>query len=69
MYKVKARYYASPDCFGETYVLTSDNYDTDLNLEIGTSVKIIPICSFCGKEIKDKQTCLECKKGIEQWKK
>jgi len=42
MYTIKARYYAHPDCFGETFILTSDNGDKDLRLEIGTKVNIVP---------------------------
>ena len=44
MYIVKTRYYAESDFFGETFVLTSDNGNKDLKLEIGQKVKIIPIC-------------------------
>jgi len=46
MYKVKARYYADEDCFGESYVLTSDNGDVDTRLEIGDQVHIVPLSSM-----------------------
>ena len=42
MFEVIARYYADPDCFGESFISTSDNGDVDLDLEIGTKVDIIP---------------------------
>lgn len=48
-YKVKARYYADPDCFGESFVVTSDNGDKDLRLDIGQKVKIVTLC-MCGQE-------------------
>lgn len=48
-YIIKAHYYADPDQFGESFVLTSDNGDKDLPLEIGRKVKIVPICS-CGED-------------------
>ncbi len=63
MYEVKARYYASPDQFGETFVLTSDNGDIDLRLEVGTKVKIVPMCRACGeKEVTKNQHCDKCGK-------
>ena len=43
MYTVKARYYSDSDQFGETFVVTSDNYDKDLRVEVGKKVKIIPV--------------------------
>ncbi len=49
-YTVKARYYADSDQFGESFVLTSDNGEKDLKLEIGTKVKIVALCSNCGKD-------------------
>lgn len=52
MYKIKARYYADPDQFGESFVITSDNGEIDMRLEIGQTVKIVPICTASGcKEI------------------
>ena len=42
MYTVKARYYSESDNFGETFVLKSDNWDKDLNIEVGRKVRIIP---------------------------
>lgn len=48
-FRVKARYYADPDCFGESYVLTSENNEVDLRLPIGSEVKIVVSCS-CGKD-------------------
>jgi len=49
MYKVKAKYYADSDQFGESFILTSDNSEKDLRLEVGTRVKIVILCS-CGKD-------------------
>ena len=42
-YIIKSRFYANDDCFGESYVITSDNKDKDTRLEMGSKVKIIPI--------------------------
>lgn len=42
MYTVKTRYYAEHDQFGESYVVTSDNHKSNLLLQQGTKVKIIP---------------------------
>ncbi len=39
-YKVMSRYYASPDQFGESFVLTSDNGDLNKKFEIGEKVVI-----------------------------
>jgi hypothetical protein len=39
-YEVMARYYASPDQIGESYVLTSLNFDKDTNFDIGEMVFI-----------------------------
>ena len=50
MYKVKACYYANPDQLGESFVLTSDNSEVDMRLEIGQKVKIVPICLAPGCE-------------------
>jgi len=50
MFIVKARYYADSDNFGESFVLTSDNGDKDLRLETGTKVRIVALCSKCGKD-------------------
>jgi hypothetical protein len=47
MYIIKSRYYSSPDQFGESFVVTSDNGEKDLKLGIGTRVKIVAICSNC----------------------
>jgi len=61
MYKVKARYYSEPDQFGESFVLTSDNFENELNLEIGQKVKIIPLC-ICGEEaVINNKYCRECR--------
>ena len=49
MYIVNARFYNYPDQFGESFVLTSDNGEKDLRLEVGTKVKIVAICC-CGKD-------------------
>lgn len=43
MYIIKARYYADKDCFGESYVITSDNSEMDTKLEIGQHVDLLPI--------------------------
>ncbi len=40
-YTVKGRYYAEPDQFGESYVITSDNFDKDTKLEIGEKVLLV----------------------------
>ena len=50
MYTIKARYYASPDQFGESFVVTSDNGDKDLRLEVGTKVRVVAICSKCNND-------------------
>ena len=61
MFRVKAGYYANPDNFGESYVLTSDNQEAPLRLEIGTKVKIIPLCQRCEeKEAVKNLFCEEC---------
>jgi len=39
-YKVMARYYATPDNFGESFVLTSHNFEPDKNFEIGEMVYV-----------------------------
>lgn len=61
MYRIKARYYAERDCLGESFVLTSDNREKDLKLEIGQKVKIVPvekvkrcICGATGEERTDR---------------
>ena len=41
MYHVKARYYANPDQFGESFVLQSDNGGVDKRLEVGTKALIL----------------------------
>ena len=54
LFRVKSSYYADPDCFGESYVLTGDNFGHDLKLERGQRVKIIPVCNLddcCGCDI------------------
>jgi len=50
MYKVKAKYYAGQDQFGESYVITSDNGEKDLRLGVGTKIKIVALCNKCGKD-------------------
>ena len=50
MYIVKSRYHSSPDQFGETFVVTSDNGEKDLHIGAGTKVKIVAICSCCDNE-------------------
>ncbi len=49
-YTIKTRYYADSDQFGESFVLKSDNDEKDLRLEVGTKVKIVALCSNCGKK-------------------
>lgn len=49
MFIVKAHYYASSDQFGQSFVLTSDNGEKDLRLEIGSKVRIVILCS-CGAD-------------------
>ena len=39
-YRVKSRYYADSDQFGESFVLTSDNAELDRKFEIGEKVVI-----------------------------
>ena len=39
-YIIKARFYNSPDQFGESYVITSDNAEKDTMFEIGQKVQI-----------------------------
>lgn len=51
-YTIKARYYASNDQFGETFVLTSDNRDVDVRTEVGRKVRIVPLCR-CGLDVTD----------------
>ena len=67
MYTVKSRFYAEDDCFGEAYVIVSDNGEKDTNIEIGSRVKIIPICSKCGKDSAEgTHYCEKCyKKSLE----
>ena len=40
-FTVKANWYAEADNFGQSYVLTSDNSDIDLNLQIGRKYQAI----------------------------
>lgn len=40
-FTAKAKWYASPDCFGQSYVFTSDNSDVDINLQIGRKYQAI----------------------------
>ena len=49
MYTIKARYYSRPDQFGESFVITSDNEDVDINMQPGTKIRIVPVCR-CGKD-------------------
>jgi hypothetical protein len=49
VYTIKARYYSSPDQFGESFVITSDNGDKDINMQPGTKIRIVPVC-HCGKD-------------------
>jgi len=42
-YTIKARFYNSPDQFGESYVITSDNTEEDTNLEVGSKISIYGI--------------------------
>ncbi len=46
-YRVKARYYAEKDNFGESYIITSDNRDVDSFIEVGDLVAIdtLPVCA------------------------
>jgi hypothetical protein len=39
-FTVKARYYANDDCFGETFVITSNNFSEDKKFEVGAQVYI-----------------------------
>lgn len=39
-YRIKSRYYADEDQFGESYVVTSDNSEKDTRFEIGEMVEI-----------------------------
>lgn len=41
MYKIVKRYFAESDQFGESYVLESDNSNTDTKLEVGKKAYII----------------------------
>jgi hypothetical protein len=40
IYMVKAKFFAEKDCFGESYVVTSENTKKDLRLEVGTIVTL-----------------------------
>ena len=42
VFEVKSHWYAHPDCFGESYVVTSDNGDPVLRLLPGTKVDLTP---------------------------
>ena len=42
MYQIKARYYTQSDCFGESYVITSDNEGVDTKFDIGEDVLLLP---------------------------
>ena len=59
MFTVKARYYADSDQFGESYVLTSDNGEKDLRVEVGRKVRIVPLC-YCGKDAVKHGLCKKC---------
>ncbi len=59
MFLVKARYYSNPDQLIESFVLVSDNKEKDLRLEVGTKVRIVPLCS-CGKDATEKGLCNRC---------
>lgn len=50
MYIVKSRYYANPDQFGESFVITSDNGEKDLKLGVGTIVRVVALCNSCGED-------------------
>lgn len=39
-FTVKARYYAQDDQFGETFVITSNNFSKDKKFEVGAQVYI-----------------------------
>jgi len=39
-YIIKTRFYNSPDQFGESYLITSDNAEKDTNFEVGQKVQI-----------------------------
>jgi len=76
VYTVKSRFYAEKDQFGETYVLTSDNSEENLNLEVGERVMIVPPiqetvipakehhiwCNFSHKPVEDCEMC----KGLNE---
>ena len=73
MYTVKARYYSSPDQFGESFVLISDNGEKDLRYEVGTKVRVVVLCG-CGKDADGnlegtEYLCSSClfKKISERW--
>ena len=41
MYRVAARFFSSDDQLGESYVLISDNADTETRIEVGEKVSIV----------------------------
>jgi len=49
MYEIKDRFYSSPDQFGESFVLVSDNGEKDLRLKVGSKVRVVVLCS-CGED-------------------
>jgi len=42
-YRVKERYYAESDNFGEAYIIVSDNSENNTNFEPGTMVRLVPV--------------------------
>lgn len=63
MYIVKAKFYSERDCFGESYVITSDNGLPDTRLEVGTKVRVVdpkidPTCQTIEKLREEAEECL-----------
>lgn len=63
----KANWYADTDCFGQSYVLTSDNSDVDINLQIGRKYQAIiyDACQDISLDIARVKLLLEKLKGMQ----
>lgn len=73
MYTVKARYYADPDQFGESYIITSDNGDVDTNIEVGKKIAIVDasceheLVSAKNEVITGGFVCVKCYKVFKEY--
>ena len=72
-YIVKARYYADPDQFGESYVITSDNGEQDTRIEVGSKIDIKESCdheliSIKNEVIDSGFMCVHCNQIFKEYK-